>query len=62
MTEQNQEGDADAIVRVVSAVLDLLDTFNRASEVIIPETDSEKAIEAAYKSAYQDIISQFEKL
>jgi len=62
MSNQNQDGDTDAIVRVVTAILDLLDNFDRASGVIMPETDSEKAIEAAYKTAYQDILDQFEKL
>lgn len=62
MSSQNQGGDADAIVRVVTAILDVLDNFDRASGVIVPGTESEKAIESAYKTAYQEIIDQFEKL
>ena len=62
MTEQNQEGDSDAKVRVVKGVLDLLDNFDRASGVIVAETDAEKSIESEYKEAYQSILDQFEKL
>lgn len=62
MTEQNQEGDSDAKVRVVKGILDLLDNFDRASGVIVPETEQEQVIESEYKAAYQDILDQFEKL
>lgn len=62
MTEQNQEGDSDAKVRVVKGILDLLDNFDRASGVIVPETEAEQAIESAYKEAYQEILNQFEKM
>jgi len=62
MTEQNQEGDSDAKVRVVKGILDLLDNFDRASGVFVAETDAEKAIESEYKAAYQDILDQFNKL
>eukprot|EP00534_Pseudo-nitzschia_fraudulenta_P001385 CAMPEP_0201123566 /NCGR_PEP_ID=MMETSP0850-20130426/7684_1 /ASSEMBLY_ACC=CAM_ASM_000622 /TAXON_ID=183588 /ORGANISM="Pseudo-nitzschia fraudulenta, Strain WWA7" /LENGTH=210 /DNA_ID=CAMNT_0047390547 /DNA_START=232 /DNA_END=864 /DNA_ORIENTATION=+ len=62
MTEQNQEGDSDAKVRVVKGILDLLDNFDRASGVIVAETDAEKSIESEYKEAYQSILDQFEKL
>lgn len=62
MTEQNQEGDSDAKVRVVKGILDLLDNFDRASGVIVAETEAEKVIESEYKQAYQDILDQFEKL
>ena len=62
MTEQNQEGDSDAKVRVVKGILDLLDNFDRASGVIVPETEEEKVIEAEYKQAYQDILDQFAKM
>ena len=59
MTEQNQVGDSDAKVRVVKGILDLLDNFDRASGVIVAETDVEHTIEAGYKQAYQDILDQF---
>jgi len=62
MTEQNQEGDSDAKVRVVKGILDLLDNFDRASGVIVAGTETEKVIESEYKAAYQDILDQFEKL
>jgi molecular chaperone GrpE len=62
MTEQNQEGDSDAKVRVVKGILDLLDNFDRASGVIVAETQAETAIESEYKAAYQDILDQFHKL
>lgn len=62
MTEQNQEGDSDAKVRVVKGILDLLDNFDRASGVIVPETEEEKAIESEYKAAYQEILDQFQKM
>lgn len=62
MTEQNQEGDSDAKVRVVKGILDLLDNFDRASGVIVAESDADKVIESEYKSAYQEILDQFEKL
>lgn len=62
MTEQNQEGDSDAKVRVVKGILDLLDNFDRASGVIVAETEEDKVIQAEYKQAYQDILDQFEKL
>jgi len=62
MTEQNQEGDSDAKVRVVKGILDLLDNFDRASGVIVAETEAEQVIETAYKQAYQDILDQFEKM
>jgi len=62
MTEQNQEGDSDAKVRVVKGILDLLDNFDRASGVINAETEGEKVIESEYKAAYQDILDQFEKM
>lgn len=62
MSSQNEKGDAQAIVKVVQEVLDLLDNFDRAYGVIKPETDQEKAIEAEYKAAYQDILDTFQKL
>jgi molecular chaperone GrpE len=62
MMEQNQDGDSDAKVRVVKGILDLLDNFDRASGVIVAETEAEKAIEAEYKAAYQDILDQFKSL
>jgi|ERR1712194_75891 len=62
MTEQNQEGDSDAKVRVVKGILDLLDNFDRASGVIVAETEEDKVVQAEYKQAYQDILDQFEKL
>merc|ERR1711935_143791 len=62
MTEQNQDGDSDAKVRVVKGILDLLDNFDRASGVIIAETEAEKVTQSEYKAAYQDILDQFEKL
>jgi len=62
MTEQNQEGDSDAKVRVVKGILDLLDNFDRASGVIVAENDAEMVIESEYKAAYQEILDQFEKL
>ncbi|VEU44922.1 unnamed protein product [Pseudo-nitzschia multistriata] len=62
MTEQNQEGDSDAKVRVVKGILDLLDNFDRASGVIVAETEADQAIEAAYKQAYQDILDKFKEM
>lgn len=62
MTEQNQEGDSDAKVRVVKGILDLLDNFDRASGVIVAETEEAKVIESGYKAAYQDILDQFQKM
>ena len=62
MTAQNQEGDSDAKVRVVKGILDLLDNFDRASGVIVAETEEEKVIEAEYKQAYQAILDQFETM
>lgn len=62
MSNQNHEGDTEAIVRVVTAILDLLDNFDRANGVVVPESDSEKAVEATYKTAYQNILDQFENL
>ena len=59
MTEQNQEGDSDAKVRVVKGILELLDNFDRASGVIVAETDAEKAIETEYRNTYQEILDQF---
>lgn len=61
-SSQNQDGDAEAIVRVVTAILDLLDNFDRASGVIESETDSDKVIETEYNAAYQSILDQFETL
>ena len=55
MSSQNETGDAQAIVKVVQAVLELLDNFDRAYGVIQPETDEDRAIEAEYKEAYQTI-------
>jgi len=62
MSSQNQEGDTEAIVRVVTAILELLDNFDRANGVVVPESDSEKAVEATYKTAYQNILDQFKNL
>uniref|UniRef100_A0A7S4AM71 GrpE protein homolog n=1 Tax=Pseudo-nitzschia australis TaxID=44445 RepID=A0A7S4AM71_9STRA len=62
MTEQNQVGDSDAKVRVVKGILDLLDNFDRASGVIVAETEVEQTIEAGYKQAYQDILDQFAEM
>lgn len=62
MTEQNQEGDSDAKVRVVKGILDLLDNFDRASGVIVAETEEDQVIQAEYKQAYQDILDQFKKM
>ncbi|KAG7357894.1 heat shock protein GrpE [Nitzschia inconspicua] len=62
MSDQNEKGDAQAIVKVVQEVLSLLDNFDRAYGVIKPETDAERAIEAEYKAAYQSILDTFAKL
>lgn len=62
MSSQNKEGDSESIVRVVTAVLDLLDNFDRGMGVIVPENDTEKSIETEYKAAYNSIVYQFETL
>jgi molecular chaperone GrpE len=62
MSSQNETGDVQAIVKVVQAVLELLDNFDRAYGVIKPETDADRAIEEEYKAAYQSILEIFEKL
>ncbi|KAL3903347.1 MAG: hypothetical protein SGILL_010479, partial [Bacillariaceae sp.] len=62
MSSQNETGDSQAIVKVVQAVLELLDNFDRAYGVIKPETDADAAIEEEYKAAYQSILETFEKL
>ena len=62
MSSQNETGDAQAIVKVVQAVLELLDNFDRAYGVIQPETDEDRAIEAEYKEAYQTILDTFAQL
>jgi molecular chaperone GrpE len=62
MSDQNEKGDTKAIVRVVQEVLGLLDNFDRAYGVIQPQTDTDRAIEAEYKAAYQMILDTIEKL
>lgn len=62
MSSQNETGDTQAIVKVVQAVLELLDNFDRAYGVIKPESEADQAIEAEYKAAYQSILDTFEKL
>jgi molecular chaperone GrpE len=62
MSSQNEQGDTQAIVKVVQKVLNLLDNFDRAYGVVKPENDAEMAIEAEYKAAYQSILDTFKKL
>lgn len=62
MSSQNQQGDAQAIMTVVKAVLELLDNFDRAYGVIKPETEADEAVQAEYKAAYQQILDTFGKL
>lgn len=55
-------GKEVATVQVVKKILGVLDTFDRAFNVIEASTDAEKEIEASYKAAYDMIIQTFDKL
>lgn len=55
-------GKQAATVQVVKKLLGVLDTFDRAFNVIEASTDAEKEIEASYKATYDMIIEAFAKL
>mmetsp|Transcript_135261 Transcript_135261/g.201151 ORF Transcript_135261/g.201151 Transcript_135261/m.201151 type:complete len:253 (-) Transcript_135261:77-835(-) len=62
MSSQNKQGDVMAIREVVREMLEVMDNFDRAFMAVTPETDEEKAIEAAYKEVYQSILDTFAEL
>lgn len=62
MNVQSQKSDDQATMQVARQMLEVLDNFDRAFGSVTPETDEQKAIEAEYKKAYDDILSTFKKL
>jgi len=62
MNSQSSQSDDMATTQVARQMLEVLDNFDRAFGSVTPETDEEKAIEAEYKQAYNDILATFEKL
>lgn len=62
MNTQSNASSDQATMQVARQMLDVLDNFDRAFGAVTAETESEKAIEAAYQEAYNDILAVFEKL
>lgn len=62
MSEQSKTGDVDAIIQVARNMLGVLDNFDRCFGIVEPETDEEKAVDAAYREVYQNILNTFEEL
>jgi molecular chaperone GrpE len=62
MNAQNTQGDSMATIQVVRQILGVLDTFDRAFGVVMPETDEERAVEAEYRAVYEGILDTFAKL
>jgi molecular chaperone GrpE len=62
MNTQSSMSDDMATTQVARQMLEVLDNFDRAFGSVTAETDEEKAIEAEYKKAYNDILVTFEKL
>mmetsp|Transcript_10868 Transcript_10868/g.15322 ORF Transcript_10868/g.15322 Transcript_10868/m.15322 type:complete len:245 (-) Transcript_10868:95-829(-) len=62
MTQQSAAGDEDAVIQVTREMLAVLDNFDRAFGIVTPETESEKEIDAAYRSVYQSILDVFKDL
>lgn len=59
---ENNDGTTPATIEVVNKMLGVLDNYDRAFQIITPETDEEKEIEAAYKEKYSIILSIFKEL
>jgi molecular chaperone GrpE len=59
---KTSQGSTDATIQVARKMLDVVDNCNRAFSNVSPETDEQKAIEAAFKKAYGSILSTFEEL
>ena len=59
---ENNDGTTPATIEVVNKMLGVLDNYDRAFQIITPETDEEKEIEAAYKEKYSSILSIFKDL
>jgi len=62
MNTQSNQSDDMATMQVARQMLAVLDNFDRAFGSVTPQTDEEKAIEAEYKQAYNDILATFQKL
>jgi len=62
MSKQSEELSDSATVEVVQKLLSVLDNYERAFGVIVPETDEQRAVEEDYKKSYQSIIDTFSEL
>ena len=62
MNTQSGASDDEATMQVARQMLEVLDNFDRAFGAVTPETDEEKATEAQYKKAYDEILKVFDKL
>jgi molecular chaperone GrpE len=59
---KTSQGSTDATIQVARKMLDVIDNCNRAFSNVSPETDEQKAVEAAFKKVYGNILSTFEEL
>jgi len=59
LDRQSKAGEPAAAKEVASALLPVLDNYDRAFKAVGAETDEEKEIEAEYKNVYDKIISTF---
>eukprot|EP00525_Craspedostauros_australis_P009688 CAMPEP_0198109088 /NCGR_PEP_ID=MMETSP1442-20131203/1106_1 /TAXON_ID= /ORGANISM="Craspedostauros australis, Strain CCMP3328" /LENGTH=230 /DNA_ID=CAMNT_0043764587 /DNA_START=51 /DNA_END=743 /DNA_ORIENTATION=- len=62
MSAQTDQNDVVATSEVASAILELVDNFERGFGIVIPETDEEKAIDEEYRKVHSDILATLEKL
>lgn len=62
MSKQSEELSDSATVEVVQKLLSVLDNYERAFGVIVPETNEQRAVEEDYKKSYQSIIDTFSEL
>jgi molecular chaperone GrpE len=61
-TKKRDSADEQATSQVARQLLEVLDNFDRAFGVVIPETEEQAVIAQAYESVYHDILNQFHKL
>jgi molecular chaperone GrpE len=62
LNKDASSGKEEATVQVVRKLLGVLDNYDRAFGVIEAETESEKEIEASYKTTYDIIMKAFDNL
>mmetsp|Transcript_39327 Transcript_39327/g.57859 ORF Transcript_39327/g.57859 Transcript_39327/m.57859 type:complete len:245 (+) Transcript_39327:131-865(+) len=62
MIALSKDGDGRASAEVARVILEVIDNYDLAFGNITPETDEEKAIEAAYTETYDSIIRLFKDI